>query len=126
MLSLLLLVYTVSVMGIPVYMHYCGGTLEKVDFVTKGTSCCGGDEMEDESDSCCKDEQILIKNSQDALVKQHQRLIKLNTETAYFYSSAPVFNSHPLGLSNASGFSIRTKPPADQSIQVISTVILRI
>ncbi len=71
-------VYTLSVLGIPVYFHYCGGELEKVDFVTKGSSCCDDEESDlpEENDGCCKDETLVLQSATDALVKKDERVVK--------------------------------------------------
>jgi hypothetical protein len=52
------------VIGIPVYLHYCGGELENINYVMKGTSCCGEDESS-ATDGCCKDENLILKSTTD-------------------------------------------------------------
>jgi hypothetical protein len=52
------------VIGIPVYLHYCGGELENINYVMKGTSCCGEDESS-AADGCCKDENLILKSTAD-------------------------------------------------------------
>lgn len=52
--SLLVLVYITSSIGVSVYLHYCGGELEKISAV-KVKSCCGGMDEKNDSD-CCKNE----------------------------------------------------------------------
>ena len=72
----MLVVYSISAFGIPVYFHYCGGTLETVSIITKGSNCCGEDEDSDQSDSCCKNEEIVLKNIHTAIVEQFQLFVK--------------------------------------------------
>jgi hypothetical protein len=47
----------------PVYLHYCGGELERVNFVVKGTGCCGDTDEEADTSDCCKDENIYLQNN---------------------------------------------------------------
>jgi hypothetical protein len=62
---LCLVVYTVSVCGITINKHFCGGELESVSFLKKG-SCCET-ETEDEPDDCCADESIYVANNSETL-----------------------------------------------------------
>jgi len=72
-------------LGIPVYFHYCGGELEKVDFVTKGSSCCDDQESDvpEENDGCCKDETLVLQSATDALVKKDERVVKQSFSLLY-------------------------------------------
>ncbi len=58
-----MLVYLVTVTGVPVYNHYCGGELEEVSLLLKSNDCCGEDEEEDAG--CCSDEDFYIRNAPD-------------------------------------------------------------
>lgn len=62
--------YTTSVVGVPVYLHYCGGELEKVNFMVKTKSCCDGLEEETEENGCCKDEGSYVQNHTSFTFKQ--------------------------------------------------------
>jgi hypothetical protein len=62
-------VYVTTAIGIPVYMHYCGGELEKVSFLVKSTSCCG-EEDEDMDDGCCADENTFARYTPDFTAKK--------------------------------------------------------
>lgn len=65
--------YITGSSGIPVYLHYCGGELEKVSYVFKTSSCCG-DEESAADDSCCKDEGFVVRSAPDARLSQVQVL----------------------------------------------------
>lgn len=62
-------VYVTTAIGIPVYMHYCGGELEKVSFVVKINSCCGGEE-EDMDEGCCANEDTYARYAPDFTAKK--------------------------------------------------------
>ena len=62
-------VYLTTAIGVPVYMHYCGGELEKVSFLIKSNSCCGEDE-EDMDAGCCADENTVARYSADFTTKK--------------------------------------------------------
>ena len=67
---MVLSVYLVTVIGIPVYMHYCGGELEKVNYVIKSNGCCGEEEDSDDMSGCCKDESLVARYSPDFTAKK--------------------------------------------------------
>lgn len=69
MFGLLVFVYVTTAIGIPVYMHYCGGELEKVSFVVKSKSCCG-EEEEDMDAGCCADENTIARYAPDFTTKK--------------------------------------------------------
>jgi hypothetical protein len=62
-------VYLTTAIGVPVYLHYCGGELEKVSFLLKSNSCCG-EEEEDMDSGCCADENTVARYSPDFTVKK--------------------------------------------------------
>lgn len=62
--------YLFSVIGVPVYLHYCGGELEKVNFMVKATSCCGEEDESEDAGDCCKDEGAYVQNTTDFTLKQ--------------------------------------------------------
>ncbi len=65
----MVVVYLTTAIGVPVYLHYCGGELEKVSFLIKSNSCCGGEE-EDMDDGCCANENTIARYSPDFTVKK--------------------------------------------------------
>ena len=66
----MVVVYVTTAIGIPVYKHYCGGELEKVSFLVKSTSCCGGEDEEDMDADCCSDENDVARCSPDFTIKK--------------------------------------------------------
>lgn len=62
-------VYVTTAIGIPVYMHYCGGELEKVSFLIEAPGCCEGEEP-GEADGCCDNENTVARYSPDFTVKK--------------------------------------------------------
>jgi hypothetical protein len=114
------------VLGIPVYFHYCGGELEKVDFVTKGKSCCDDQESDapEENDGCCKDETLVLQSAKDALVKKDERVFKQSS--ILLFALIPDFNQAGL-LSGPVTKNITVANPALLYQQkLISTFLLRI
>ena len=65
----MVVVYVTTAIGIPVYMHYCGGELEQVSFVVKSNSCCGGEE-EDMDEGCCANENTFARYAPDFTAKK--------------------------------------------------------
>lgn len=120
--------YVISAVGIPVFLHYCGGELEKINYVMKSTSCCGGEEDDSEpmDDGCCKDENMVIKNNPDFTLKQNTTSHLVKTFCALFYLHLPFSNTtftiHPV-LNLA---SLEAPPPKVQNTLVISSSVLRI
>lgn len=115
-----------SVMGIPVYFHYCGGELEKIDFITKGKSCCDDTESDapEENKDCCKDESIVIQSAKDALCKKDERIVKHITLQLYAETQHPGTSS----LHAIKTFRQTKKSEPHQLIhhRLISTFLLRI
>lgn len=80
----MVIVYVTTAIGIPVYMHYCGGELEKVSFLMKSNSCCG-EEEEDMDDGCCADENSVARYAPDFTTK------KINTGADILVPSTDLF-----------------------------------
>lgn len=56
---ILLLIYTLSCIGIMVDFHYCGGELESIALYSASEEdCCG--EHEDDKKNCCDDKYIFV------------------------------------------------------------------
>lgn len=64
MFGLMVVMYLTTAIGIPVYMHYCGGELEKVSYLIKTNGCCGSEDEEDMGD-CCQDENTVARYAPD-------------------------------------------------------------
>jgi len=118
----------ISVAGVPIYLHYCCGELEKINYVLKSDTCCDGEEDHEDAaaDDCCKDENIVLKNSTDFTIKKLSNFDHVKSYHELFYVSLPflsdgLYDIKPL-VSNFSEF-----PPARlQNSLVISTSVLRI
>ncbi|MEI8136205.1 MAG: hypothetical protein WCH21_02660 [Bacteroidota bacterium] len=110
------------------FLHYCGGELEKVNFVIKGASnCCGEDETsEPMDDGCCKDENILIKDNTHFTFKQQINTDFVKSFCDVFYTSLH-FIDEKLNINyKLNILSIEAPPPKLQASLVISTSVLRI
>ncbi|MBA3681958.1 MAG: hypothetical protein H0W73_12475 [Bacteroidetes bacterium] len=120
--------YVISAVGIPVFLHYCGGELEKINYVMKSTSCCGGEEDDSEpmDDGCCKDENMVIKNNPDFTLKQNNTLDLVKTFCDLFYLDLP-FSDNPFITQRYLNLaSIEAPPPKLQNTLLISSSVLRI
>jgi hypothetical protein len=82
----MLAVYLFTTIGIPVYMHYCGGELEKVSFLVKSDSCCS-EEEEDMDDGCCANENTFARYAPDFTAK------KINTGVDFILPSIDLIYS---------------------------------
>lgn len=65
----MVVVYVTTAIGIPVYMHYCGGELETVSFVVKDDSCCG-EEEEEMPEGCCDNENTFARYAPEFTAKK--------------------------------------------------------
>lgn len=65
----MVVVYVTTAIGIPVYMHYCGGELETVSFVVKSDNCCG-EEEEEMPEGCCDNENTFARYAPDFTAKK--------------------------------------------------------
>ncbi|MES2681241.1 MAG: hypothetical protein V4635_15205 [Bacteroidota bacterium] len=118
----------VSVIGIPIYFHYCGGELEKVNYVLKSDSCCGGEEMDDEaSDSgCCKDENMVLKNVTDFTIKKLNDYEIVKTYSELCYLSLPYLNFSFNPVQKPVLSVLKSPPPGLQNELIISTSVIRV
>ncbi|KLT64593.1 hypothetical protein AB669_12575 [Pedobacter sp. BMA] len=59
----LAVLYTVSVMGLALSLHFCGGKLENVKLFSNAVSCkfCKDIPAEKKDDGCCKNTQVTVK-----------------------------------------------------------------
>jgi hypothetical protein len=87
----------VSIVGIPVYLHYCGGELEEVSYVLKSNGCCGDEEPMD--DGCCQNEDYVVRFNPDFVFKKDIDLKTFDlatlflVETPYLKANLPaIFN----------------------------------
>ena len=113
--------------GIPVYLHYCGGELEDVSYVIKKISCCGSEEEEDDSmamNGCCQDQNLVLRLSTDFSFKKVNDNIFVKAITDLFFVSLP-FNKIDLPIySTAVNIKKEFPPPKLQNDLLISTSVL--
>jgi hypothetical protein len=74
--------YFLTVVGLPVYMHYCGGQVEEISYVVNSNGCCG-DEVPADND-CCHDEGLVLSCKVDFTIKDFSPVIN-TTVTDLFY-----------------------------------------
>lgn len=87
LLYICLLVYVVSVCGLTINKHFCGGELESVSLI-KQDSCCG-EETEDEASGCCQDEILYLSNKTESIANN----VKVTVNPAFhelFFCAANV------------------------------------
>lgn len=117
-------VYLTTAIGVPVYIHYCGGELEKVSFLVKTNTCCG-EEEEDMEPGCCANENTVARYSPDFTVK---KAIDSNFNIADFnlFTVAPLL--FELKIESASVFVSKYffPPPDILHSNIIQTTFLRI
>jgi hypothetical protein len=121
--SFLVATYLVTIVGIPVYFHYCGGDLENIYYVIKGNSCCGEEESEMNSD-CCHDENIVIQSNPDITLKSYNGIILYKSDVQYadvnLIFNKPDFQSYSIVS------SYYLPPPRLHQQLIINTTVLRI
>lgn len=122
----MVVVYVTTAIGIPVYMHYCGGELETVSFLVKDNSCCGEEEEEEMPSDCCDNEDTFARYAPDFTAK------KINSGTDIKVPSLDLIFSTTFNLSqiifdtmNVSLDSFIPPPKLLQS-DIIKTSVLRI
>ena len=118
----------ITVIGIPVYYHYCGGELEEISYLIKSNSCCGDDDGDQGKvdDGCCKDENLILKSTVDFTIK------KLNPNSFVKIVTDIFFIPLPCSTISVSDFTVslfacsESPPPKLQQNLIISTSVLRI
>jgi hypothetical protein len=122
--AMLVSAYTITVVGIPVYFHYCGGELEKIDYLVKGSGCCDDDEQQGEENGCCKDEGKYLLNNPDFTIKDSDQLKSVKMFTQMFSFKLP-FKISLVTPAFTFAFTERKKAPPSV-LGVISVTVLRI
>lgn len=116
--SFLVLVYITVTVGIPVYLHYCGGELETVSAFVKDGSCCEGED-EDEPDGCCKNETKHVLFKVDFLDTKPVKPGFLNSCFVVFHFFVP----NVLSDFNYTIISHKSRPPEITIFQKLSDSI---
>ena len=125
--GLVVFTYVLSVVGIPIYLHYCGGSLEKINYVLKGDSCCGGEEGDtDGTMDCCKDENVFIKNATDFTFRQAGQATFVKAISQLFYLPLSFHTGLAPVVTVVISHTQEAPPPGLHNSLLISTSILRI
>lgn len=118
-------VYVATAIGIPVYMHYCGGELEQVSFVVKSNSCCGGEE-EDMDDGCCANENTFARFAPDFTAKKINNGVEFNI-TSIELNYTDLFNTEiNFSVYQITPLNEYYPPPNLLQQDIISVSVLRI
>lgn len=109
--------YLMSIIGIALNMHFCGGTLSKVSFTetVKCNSCKKSEKKGQESD-CCKNTSI------DAKIKDSHKA-EVNLKLAQLFSTelflGPVFTpASGYASSNLSSHAVNKAPPLSTKLSL--------
>jgi len=119
-----LFVYVVSVCGVTINKHFCGGELETVS-ILEPESCCDG-ETADVPDDCCSNESVYISNKTETINNASKVSIdnKLKFLQAIITTYLFAVNLNDLNLSFF--LEIPDKPPFLEKEIVSNTMVLRI
>jgi len=117
-------VYLTTAIGVPVYLHYCGGELEKVSFIVKSNSCCGEEEEDMDSD-CCANENTVARYSPDFTVKKAIDS-NFNITGINLFTLAPVLFDLKIESSPVFISKYFFPPPDILHTNIIQTTFLRI
>jgi hypothetical protein len=114
-----------SVIGLPVYFHYCDGQLEEVTYFMESDGCCDGENNAEEGpDGCCSNEGYYLVNASEGFQKAPSSVpsIKMLGELVCL-PFAPFSNlTSPSIISKAAS---GPAPPLCQA-EIISVSVLRI
>jgi hypothetical protein len=117
------IVYVITAIGVPVYLHYCGGELETINYVMKADSCCGGEESDEEDNGCCKDEGFILKSTADCTTKDTSPKIAKN----FFPVLSILFNLKPIENHSCPKSEVATtNHPVRSQDHIVSISVLRI
>ena len=128
MFALIVSSYVITVIGIPVYYHYCGGQLEQITYVIKSNSCCEGeeDDSQEASNGCCKDENVILKSDVDFTIKDLNDYAFVKTFSEVFYIVLPFSISLPEVQLTLTPSYFEPPPPKLHQDLLVSTFVLRI
>jgi hypothetical protein len=118
-------VYVSTAIGIPVYMHYCGGELEQVSFVVKSNSCCGGEE-EDMDEGCCANENTFARFAPDFTVKKINNGTEIKVPSVDLFFSVLAVTNSELILNECFALDQIFPPPKLLQSKIIQIAVLRI
>ena len=116
--------YLLAVNGIPVYLHYCGGELEEISYLTKTNNCCGDEEENNESSDCCHNESLVLRSSPEACFSTEFRLAQVTSPLLAFVLFAT--EASQLQTCTLSALQIVHVPPLQLQQALINVSCLRI
>ena len=126
MFCLIVTTYVVSAIGVPVFLHYCGGELEHVTYIVRGESCCGESDDNAMQDDCCKDENIIIKHNPNFTFNQSIHVNFQKWACNNFYFSFSFVKTTFQDNSFSTSLAFESPPPKIQNSLLISTSVFRI
>jgi hypothetical protein len=123
-LLLLLVIYTLSVAGVTINKHFCGGELEEVSLL-EPDSCCG-EEMPVEDDGCCSNESVYVSNDTETINSGEKILI--SCKALYLQTLLNFFQISFDGLAVRLKIEkdVSEKPPFLEEELVAKTMVIRI
>jgi len=116
--------YLLAVNGIPVYLHYCGGELEEISYLTKTNNCCGDEEENNEASDCCHNESLVLRSSPEACFSAEFRLAQVTSPLLAFVLFAT--EASQLQTCTLSALQVVHVPPLQLQQALINVSCLRI
>jgi hypothetical protein len=116
--------YLLAVNGIPVYLHYCGGELEEISYLTKTNNCCGDEEENNEASDCCHNESLVLRSSPEACFSTEFRLAQVTSPLLAFVLFAT--EASQLQTCTLSALQVVHVPPLQLQQALINVSCLRI
>ena len=100
----LVISYMLTVVGMPVYLHYCGGQVEEISYLIETNGCC---EDEEPADGCCRNEGVVLQNAVDFTLKTFDaQLFQPEREICYLSKTMAVVPSNYSARTFISGIPI--------------------
>ncbi|WP_316799181.1 HYC_CC_PP family protein [Pedobacter frigidisoli] len=98
----LAVLYTVSVMGFALSLHFCGGKLENVKLFSDAVSCkfCKDIPAEKKDDGCCKNTQVTVKVKDSHQVEAKIEMPKLFSIQLFLHPQVITFSDLKSGFFN--------------------------
>lgn len=121
-----MIAYFIGSIGIPVYLHYCDGELEKITYLKKATNCCGeeSDDSEEDENGCCKNENVIVKNVTDFTFKNEVNK-KLTISILHLFNSSFFIPLTQFASNENAVFKKHLFPPPKRmQINIVSTSVL--
>lgn len=124
LLTVTVLVYLFSTVGISFVSHYCGGELQEISVYVSPDNCCGEEEPED--DGCCHNETDHVMLLQDVMYSAGDISIKQPVSELFLSVTGFVSDQLQFTQSSLSVLFYDIPPPDVLRENLISTTVLRI